>query len=218
MKQNNRMAQSIIALALALLVAPRVLATNQWELKNNSNGISIYTRSTPGSGIKELKATFEVKASLNEVKALLLDVSQQKDWVYSTKKSAVLKNIAPEELIYYSEKNMPWPVSNRDVVMHVRITAGQGNEMFTLDASSASGIVPLKAGIVRAPVSEVKWKVTAVDDKTASIEYWAKADPGGSIPAWVTNMFLTKGAHETFVKFRERLATNAGAVAVANKR
>ena len=170
MKGNSTIAHRMLILVLALFATVRSSATNQWELKNNSDGIAIYTRSAPGSGVKEIKANFEVKASLDEIKALLLDVTKQQDWVYSTKKSWVLRNISPEELIYYSEKAMPWPVSNRDVVMHAKITGDQEKGAFTLHALAINDIVPPKAGIVRAPVSEVKWKGTAVDGKTVSIE------------------------------------------------
>lgn len=194
-----------LLLMLMLFTAFNVNAGNKWELKKNSDGIKIYTRSIEGSDIKEIKASFDTKGNIAQLEKLLLDISTQKDWVYSTKQSSVVKHINKSELIYYSEKTMPWPVTNRDAVIHVRVTSDLSKDILFLRASSVKDVVPEKKSIVRVPLSEVTWKVTAIDNNTLRIEYWAKADPGGTIPAWVSNMFLTKGPYETFVKLRQKL-------------
>ncbi|MBS1773627.1 MAG: hypothetical protein JST82_12275 [Bacteroidetes bacterium] len=195
------MKQSAVLLFLILtsLIAE---AENKWELRKNSEGIKIYTRSVEGSGIKELKAEFEATGNIRQLAKILLDIPGQKDWVYSTKASTVVKVIAENELIYYSEKSMPWPVSNRDVVTRVKVLQDTAKGTLTLTAFSENNIIPVKKNIVRVPSSQVTWKVSTTGSNRLKIEYYAKADPGGTLPAWVTNMFLTKGPYETFVKLR----------------
>jgi hypothetical protein len=41
--------------------------------------------------------------------------------------------------------------------------------------------------------------------KTISIVYIFDAEPGGSLPAWVVNMFTDKGPYESFKKLSELL-------------
>jgi hypothetical protein len=37
------------------------------------------------------------------------------------------------------------------------------------------------------------------------IVYFLEMDPGGSVPAWITNMFVAKGPYETFSNLAEVL-------------
>ena len=53
--------------------------------------------------------------------------------------------------------------------------------------------------------SHVQWKLFAISAKLIRIEYTIQVDPGGSIPAWVLNLFSTKGPFETFSKLKEML-------------
>ncbi len=182
-----------------------VQAQDKWELMKNSDGIRIYTRMVAGSEIKELKADFEAKGSISQLAALLLDVPGQKDWVYSTKISTVVKIIGEGELIYYSEKSMPWPVTNRDMVMHVKLVQDPVKRILTMNAWAENNVIPVKKGLVRVQSSQVAWRVTTTEHNLLKIEYYAKADPGGAVPAWVTNMFLAKGPYETFLKLRNKL-------------
>lgn len=185
-----------------------VQAQDKWELKKNSDGIRIYTRMVAGSEIKELKADFETKGSISRLAGLLLDVPGQKDWVYSTKMSTVVKVIDEQELIYYSEKSMPWPVTNRDVVMHVKLVQDPAKRTLVMNAWAENNVIPVKKNLVRVPSSQVAWRVTTTENNLLKIEYYAKADPGGTVPAWVTNMFLTKGPYETFLKLKNKLQGN----------
>jgi hypothetical protein len=127
-----------------------------------------------------------------------LDIKGQKNWVYSTKSSSILKQVDVHEVIYYSEKSMPWPVTNRDAVMRLKINMDAPGNTMMVNATTVDGMVPVKKGIVRVPASKVYWRVTPISSNRMKIEYEAEVDPGGSVPAMVVNMFSTKGPLETF--------------------
>ncbi|WP_345085630.1 START domain-containing protein, partial [Nemorincola caseinilytica] len=129
-------------------------------------------------------------------------------WVYSTSSASIVKRLNNYELIYYTEKKMPWPLSNRDVVMQMKLVLDTVAGTLIMTAHSIENMVPLKSGVVRVPASEVTWKVSTISPGTMKIEYSAQADPGGTVPAWVTNMFLTKGPYETFTNLRKQLRNN----------
>ncbi len=96
---------------------------------------------------------------------------------------------------------MPWPVTNRDAVVNITISR-DGNGGMHAHIVSVKDVVPVKAGIVRVPFSKVTWKVKPLNSNTLNVEYEALVDPGGSLPAWVVNMFSTKGPFETFKSLR----------------
>ncbi|HXS38223.1 MAG TPA: START domain-containing protein, partial [Flavipsychrobacter sp.] len=193
--------RAIISLLL-LFTLSNVYAGDKWELKKDEDGIKVYTANTPGSNLKAIRAEFITKGTPAKLAAILLNVNSQKDWVYSTKSAAIVKRISENEIIYYSEKSMPWPVSNRDVVMDLKISQDKVSGYMTVNISSVNNLVAVKKNIVRVPSSNATWKVTPINNSTMKIEYEGQADPGGSIPAWITNMFISKGALETFRKLK----------------
>jgi len=71
------------------------------------------------------------------------------------------------------------------------------------------GYTPEKSGMVRVPRSDISWYVTMPSEKTISIVYIFDAEPGGSLPAWVVNMFTDKGPYESFKKLSELLKRSA---------
>jgi hypothetical protein len=85
-----------------------------------------------------------------------------------------------------------------------KITRNPDN-VVTVKASAIDGYVPKDKKKVRIKFSDVNWTVTPAGANTLNIEYVAQADPGGSIPAWVSNMFITKGPYETFKLLRTAL-------------
>lgn len=201
---------AFFATVLFVLFAPGdAVASDKWELKSHEDGIKVFTSYPTGSDIKSIKALFTVKGTPEMLAGLLLDINKQQDWVYSTKSSTLVKKISEYELVYYTEKSMPWPLSNRDAVMHIKIMHDPATKIMMVRAATVSGVIETQKGIVRVPSSSVTWKVTPVNNHEMNIEYIAQADPGGSVPGWITNMFLTKGPIETFKKLREMLKQQA---------
>jgi START domain. len=179
-------------------------AQGDWKFKKESEGIKIYTKEAP-SGPQLLKAELTVKGTPEKLIAILLDIPGQKDWVYSTKSSSLLKQLGPQELIYYTEKTMPWPVQNRDAVMYLKIQQHPQTGVVTLTSKAMPNHIPAKNGLVRVPASTVSWVVKPTGNNTMHITYEVMADPGGTVPTWVINMFITKGPLETFRKMRKLL-------------
>ena len=204
---TNTSSAVLRAMALSLIFTFSyfsAIADNKWQLKKETDGIKVYTQSVANTDIKALKADFMMDGDMDRLASVLLDISGQKDWVYSTKSSKILKKVGEQELIYYSEKDMPWPVTNRDAVMRIKIERPTEGTML-VSVSPVNGLVAEKNDIVRVQSSDVTWKVTQVNGSTMKVAYQASVDPGGSLPAWVTNMFITKGPLESFKKLREMM-------------
>jgi hypothetical protein len=66
-------------------------------------------------------------------------------------------------------------------------------------------MVPVKQGIVRVTKFEGKWTIIPLGKNLIKVEYVLRVDPGGSIPAWLINLFSTRGPYESFKKLRQQL-------------
>jgi len=176
-----------------------------WKLKTEKGGIAVYMRALPDSKFKAIKVECELEATLSQLVAVILDVNTGAEWVYSTKSSVLLKQVSPSELYYYSEVSVPWPASNRDFIAMLKVVQDTHTRVVTVYGPTFPDYLPVKKDIVRVQKSEGKWVISPMGKGRIKVEYTLRADPGGDIPAWLVNMFATKGPYESFKKLKEQL-------------
>ena len=174
-----------------------------WQLSKAKDGIRVYQSSVKYSNYKSIKVECTLEGSYDKLIAVLNNVSGQKEWVYNNKTSYIIKRINSHELYYYSETSLPWPMSNRDAVVHLKIDKDSLNRFLNITSVSVPDYMAEKSGKVRVTRSSVSWNVTMPTATTVSIVYIFEADPGGSVPPWVANMFADKGPYESFKKLGE---------------
>jgi len=176
-----------------------------WKLSKEKDGIKVYQSESPHSNYKSIKVECVLEGTYDRLITVLNDVTQQKHWVYNNKSSSLLKRISPNEFYYYSETTLPWPMSNRDAVVHFKMQKDSLDRFLKITAISDPDFIPEKSGKVRVPRSDISWHVTMPSAKTINIVYIFDAEPGGSVPAWMANMFTDKGPYESFKKLSEIL-------------
>jgi len=191
---------------LLLLVAKSVAAQSpaDWTLKVNTDGIKIFTGNVPNSKIKAVKVECQLEATLSQVVAVLMDIKNSEEWLYHTSSNYLLKQVSPSELYYYSMIEVPWPISKRDFIAHLKVSQDAVTKVVTVDAPCVPDMVPVKPGVVRIEHSKGKWVLTPAG-KHVNVLYTLHADPGGSIPAWLSNMFITQGPSQSFKKLKVHL-------------
>ncbi|SHN44493.1 START domain-containing protein [Chitinophaga sp. CF418] len=192
-------------ISLALLFSLISYGQENWTLKTNKDGIAIYTKTIENSNYKGIRVKCSLPATLSQFVAVILDVNTATEWLYSTKSSSLLKQVSPAEVYYYSEVGLPWPLSNRDFVCHLTARQDPHTKVVTIDGPVVPDYMPEKNGIVRVTRSSGKWIITPAENNMVNIEYTLEADPGGSIPAWLVNLFATKGPMESFRKLKNQI-------------
>ena len=190
---------------ILLFITGSVAGQTDWELKVDKEDIRVYTKNTDNSPLKAVKTVCSINTSLTTLTAVLLDINNSIDWVYATKKITLLKQISPGELIYYSELEIPWPVNNRDFIVGLTVLQDEKTKMVTVAGMNKPSYLPAYKDIVRIQQSYSKWEITPLQNGQVKIEYELQVDPGGKVPAWLVNMFATKGPFETFKKLREQV-------------
>jgi hypothetical protein len=176
-----------------------------WKLSKDKDGIRVYLSENPKSKFKSVKVECTLAGTYDKLISVLTDVDHLKDWVYNTKRSYLIKKISPYDLYYYTETSIPWPMSNRDAVVHLRIMKDSLQRFLRITSTNENRFVPEKDENVRIVYSSVNWFVTMPTPKTIKIVYTFEADPGGSLPAWLANSYADKGPYESFKKLSEIL-------------
>ena len=176
-----------------------------WKLTKSSGGIFVYQSPISNSDYKSIKVECTLDGNYDKLLSVITNVNHYKDWVYNNKTTELLKTTSPSEFYYYSETSLPWPMSNRDVVMHTTISRDSHDGFLKISSVNHSGLVSEKSGKVRVLYSSTSWYVTTPSPGTIHIVYTFAADPGGNIPAWLVNSFADKGPFESFKKLGQLL-------------
>ena len=191
----------ILFFALALNAS----AQNDWELSKDNNGIKVYTRKTDSSDFKSVKVEAVFTGTCEKLAGILMGVDKNIKWVYKTKSLHLIKRFSANELLYYAETSLPWPMKNRDQAIRINLYPDSINHALKITTIGEPKAIPATSGIVRVPYFLGVWQVKEISKEKISIEYYLNVDPGGSIPAWISNMFVAKGPYETFVNLSKLL-------------
>jgi len=176
---------------------------DDWQLKKVDQGISVYTRNPENSAFKELKAVAYIKTSISSIVALLYDFDDYPEWVYKCGKSSTLKIINENEFIHYQTVLAPWPVDNRDFVIHIKREQNKITKVVTIRSYAIGNYIPAFPGYVRIMNFNASWVITPQKDGTVEIVYQLLVDPAGYVPAWIVNMVILDGPFDTMNNLKD---------------
>ena len=178
------------------------LSAQSWSLAKEKNEVSVYTRKIEGWGIKEYKAVFVVKASLNKVVKVLKDVPGRYNWLHNTIEIREVERKG-NAVSVYNLVDAPWPVSDRD-----NITTFTFNELSPTKVRVDMQVVkthakaPIYEGIVRIEKLQGFWLLTDRGNGRTEVLQQCVAEPGGSIPDWLANSAVVDTPYQSMYKLK----------------
>ncbi len=181
-----------------------VFAQSDWEEQRSEAGITIYTRDLEDFAFKEFKALTTLDCQPEEIMNLVRDFKNAEQWNYKTVNTEVLKKVSAAEYFVYYEIEMPWPLDNRDLVMHLRFTQNKFTKEARIILQSIHDYIPEKEGLVRIKDGQGFYKLNPTADGKTEVIYQFLTDPGG-IPAWIFNLFITDSPFVTLQNMREEV-------------
>ena len=122
------------------------LADLPWQLQLREDGIEVYTAVLPDSRIRAFRGVARIDAPLADVAALIADTARMPDWFPDTEHAATIMDASGTEYAY-TVTDAPWPVADRDVVLHASSS---------FDAATHSMRIDLRA------VPDARWDVYAL--------------------------------------------------------
>lgn len=193
------------ALLVFTVISAAFSQTTEWKLAKEQNGIKVYTRHVDGFAIAELKTELTVNAPLNAVIAVITDADNYSKWIYSCTSSAILKKVSETDQYQYQVNDVPYPFSDRDIVIHFKIWQDPETKKVFTSSTGVPDYIAEKDGLVRVPTFIGGYEITALSENEVKIMYQVRLDPGGNIPDWMVNLFIVKGPYESTKKLRERV-------------
>jgi hypothetical protein len=204
--------KNVLTIRLALWITLLMVSTQSFvysqsdcELRKSEGDIFVYACKSPDEKLKSITSTFVLETTSSNLVGHLLDIENYSTWQYRMIESQVLNRVSESEIIYRGEVQAPWPVSNRDVVLRLKINQDTVTRVMNFTIVTVPGIFPEKSGVVRVPRSEGKWVVTPIGNNKLKVEYSFVVDPGGSLPGWLVNLTVAEGPYKTFQTLINRI-------------
>lgn len=195
--------QVTLSAFICLLLLSAAVPLDDWELARDKAGIQVYTRKVEGNPLKEYKAVTTLPTTLEAAVGLLRDVDHYSTWVYNCEESHVVKRLSSDDFYVYYHIKSPWPIADRDMVIHVQFQERAGEVVCR--QTNAPTLVPEVAGRVRLPVMDATWEFIPQENGEIKISQRVLTAPGGSIPGWLANAAVVDAPFESFTRLRAAL-------------
>jgi len=195
----------LLSLLLTCLSVTPLLA---WELEHDDEGIKIYTQEIEGSSFRAFRGETTVKSTLKNLVAHHTDIEQMKSWLQDCAESELIQKVSNNDFYIYQRTSAPWPVSDRDYVLHSKLDQDPHTFVVTMKFEASTQFSRSDEDCV--PVTKLTgfWRFTPKLDGTIYIEYETHADPSGDLPAWLANSFVVDQPLGSLEKLRKRVEEN----------
>lgn len=174
----------------------------QWVEKKDEEGIKVYTSKVPGSKFKAVRAEMLIDAQLNSLVGLVSDSDACPKWADLCKEEKVIEQLSPTESYVYTYNDIPFPVSDRDVLAYVVWEYNDKENKVTMTSTATTGRME-KTKAVRIEKAVAHWHFTQLTGGKVQVENFAHIDPNGPTPAWLTNLLLVSSPFITMKNMRK---------------
>lgn len=172
-----------------------------WKLAKNNDGIKVWTRKHHDSKLLEFKTSCQVNASLGQLKSFIQNIDNTKNWMADVNKSRLLKKGPDGKTLAYYECALPWPFSNRDIVIEQNIQI-ENSHFIRINLTSKPNAYPLQKDKVRIRKAEGYWKIQSLNEGKCELCYQFFSDPEGNIPDKIVNRFLVNNPFQSMKNIR----------------
>lgn len=193
-----------LLLALSLVFSGTVFSSDtEWVLEKEEERIQLYTRVEAGSPFLAVKATVQINAPFEKVAEALGSGDGCGEWRAMCKSSEIIGSESDTENYVYLVLNMPWPISDRDMVIQSNSNIDLEAKMVTVDLVSASSMHP-EQDYVRAE-SHGQYLIKSIGDDQVEFTYIMHTDLGGNLSPGLINPRLVTSTYDD-VKLLQELA------------
>ncbi len=179
---------------------------NEWVYEQEKKGIKIFTKKSKWGKLRDAKAVMLVSNSPEDMLRLLTDFDNYPNWVPRCKSAKVVARLNANEFIAHMVFNAPWPVSDRDCVLRIKVDR-QPNGTIIMTETSEPKYLKEQEGVVRIEQMVAVWKfVPKAGGTEVTNEY--SSNPGGTIPDWMTNTQSVENPMTTFENLQKQVVSH----------
>lgn len=202
MCRNVLMLAEIVLLCIAAPLMGK--AQKDWELIRKKDGIAVYLHDPENQAYYEIKALTKASASTHALVALLKDAGRYDEWMHRSRDARLLEVLEQTHYVYYLRTHLPWPVADKDMVVHTVITPHADGTVSTLSRDT-TGYVTEKNGVNRLHDVRVKWHFRPIENGQVHIRYYTRFNPGIAVPEWLEKQLFHTAPYQTLLNLKKQV-------------
>ena len=194
-------------LLVVLFVSPLATAAppTGWELVSTTDGVEVARKTMEGSSLFAFRGESTENVHISVLAAVLLNDPIGPEWVDLMIDSRLLHRDSETTKVIYQGYGLPWPIQDRDYVLHQEASYDEATETFTLMFKSVDdAMMPVQECCVRAMAYRTYWRLQALGGNRTQVEVEVYTDPRGSLPAWLINLIQKDWPYNTITSLVER--------------
>lgn len=163
----------------------------EWELQLENEKIKVYTKDGENDNIKSYKAVSTINFPAYEIYKVYIDFDNYNKWFEELDKIKLIDSSTSKTkdvYLYYSIIKFPFLFNYRDMVTELSIDKSVKGK-YILKSVPQKG-EPENDDYVRLNKFYQNTELVQVNDSLTNITMEGKFDAGGSVPAWLMNMFV----------------------------
>lgn len=177
-----------LGFSIVYTLAP-VTHAKGWKIQRKKSGIVVSQREEKGRDLPSFKGTGVVKANMYEILAILRDGKRRREWMSKSGVTRVLNRKSIFEAVSYQQTLAPWPVSDREVVMHTKVFLDSKKNRLIATFNHVKWNKKMKGvnrdDFVLMPYLKGYWLLQSIDENKTEVTYMVNTDPGGILPNWL---------------------------------
>lgn len=182
----------LLAVLLPNLVSAGSLPSRDadWDLRDESDGIRIYTIDHAGSSFQAFKAEAVFDVPMDQLMAVIVTPSSCMQWVHNCVEARQFADGTFQKRFAYSVNDMPWPVTDRDYVLRIETEGHKDTGVVAIHMSAVPDKKKDSEDRVRVEKSDTFYRFEPVSDEKTRITWIQHTEPNGSIPGWLVNTLI----------------------------
>lgn len=181
-----------------------------WKPTGTKNGVELFKRQYPGSGIIEVKAVTIVDAAPEVIESVIRDIPAYPEFMYDCIEGREIKQFDDEHIVILNITKMPWPVQPREVVVNSVVKKDFENGRFEvalvgMAEGESEKWVPLTKGRVRMYELTGTFIGELLERNKCRMTYIVHANPRG-IPPFVVNLMIDKNPLGTLLGLKRMVS------------
>lgn len=177
-----------------------------FTLEADEEGVEVFVRPET-DGQMSVRVLTSAYASVAEVQAIIDDAPNYPQWVHRCVKAYVLAGGAQNAYTYYSRLNLPFPLSDREVVAAITQSIDPESGTLIRNITSTPDALPATKGCHREEVYEAEWIIKPLSSTQVSIQCTVRTAAGANLPNWLRREVMTGGPVKTVKNLVLRLQT-----------
>tara|TARA_B100000530_G_scaffold330903_1_gene274904 strand:- start:238 stop:891 length:654 start_codon:yes stop_codon:yes gene_type:complete len=160
-----------------------------WEGMGTKEGVEVERKTMPDSALFAFRGEGSFDVPIGRLITVLKTPEIAVEWVDLMTEHTVVRSIGQNKNLIYESYGLPWPISDRDYVMHEKYSYDESQRVFTIDYESVEDAAkPVREDHVRAMAYRTFWRLTMLDNGRTKVEVEVFTDPKGALPAWLINL------------------------------